>query len=112
MDTLAPVVAPTVVPAVPAKVGLGTYSVAALKLAVNVAAMPQGIALLTSWVGAANPLLGLVVQFGVRGLAAILPMLTGDTVTDDQLAQHLATIGVKVVPYDPMAGFNAALGPG
>jgi hypothetical protein len=103
MDTVAPFVAP------PAKVGIGTYSVAALKLAVNVAAMPQGIALLTSWIGAANPIVGLLVQFGVRGLAAVLPMLTGDTVTDEQLTQHLATVGVKVTPYDPMAGFNSAL---
>jgi hypothetical protein len=95
-------------PAAPAA-GVGTYAVDALKLAVNVAAMPQGLALLTSWVGVANPLLGAVVRFGVMGLAAILPKLTGDTITDDELTNHLATVGIKVVPYDPMAAFRAAL---
>jgi hypothetical protein len=109
MDPLAPVV--PLVPVV-AKIGFGTYAVDTLKLAVNIAAMPQGLALLTKWLGVANPVLGAIVNFGVLGLAAILPKLTGATVTDDELVQHLATVGVKVTPYDPMAGFNAALGPG
>lgn len=108
MDTLSPVPAP--VPVVAPSVGIGTYAVDALKLAVNVAAMPQGLALLSSWIGVANPLLGAIVRFGVLGLAAILPKLTGATVTEAELVQHLATVGVKVTPYDPMAGFNAALG--
>ncbi len=86
-----------------------SYAVDALSMAVAIAAGPGGVGLLASIIGTESPLLNVVTQFGVRLLSKILPSLTAPTVTDEELTAHLASIGHKVEPYDPMATFQAAL---
>lgn len=83
-----------------------TTALDTLKVVVGMAASPGGLSLATTLLGTANPAVLLVEQFGVRLLGPLLATWTAPTVSDADLTTHLATIGVKVVPYDPMAAFR------
>jgi hypothetical protein len=76
-----------------------------LKLAVNFAATPTGMAAITAILGPASPAVNLIVQFGVRALSGILPDLTTTTVTDADIEAALKAKGVKVEPFDPTTMF-------
>ena len=78
----------------------------AVKLIVGFASTPGGLALATSILGAANPAVLLVEQFGIRILGPLVATWTADTITDADVAANLASKGLKVVPFDPLAAFK------
>ena len=105
---------PTVTPA-PAPAPIATPSFGAkllktatdtLKAVVAAASSPGGLALMTTVLGATNPAILLVEQFGVRLLGPLLTTWAAPDVSDADIAADLATKGYKVVPYDPMAAVN------
>lgn len=96
-------------PAPAASPNVGAYLLSGLRMAVGIAAGPGGIGLLMSMIGTNDPLVTAITQFGVRALAGILPQLTAETITDDEIAMHLKVNGSKVEPYDPMAAYQKAL---
>lgn len=77
-----------------------------LKMVVGVAASPGGLTLATTLLGATNPAILLVEQFGVRILAPLLATWTTPAITEADVTAALATKGLKVTPYDPMAAFK------
>lgn len=77
-----------------------------LKIVVGMAASPGGLALATTILGAANPAILLVEQFGVRLLGPLLAAWTEPEITEEALAANLASKGMKVMPFDPMAVFG------
>jgi hypothetical protein len=82
-----------------------------LKLAVNFAATPAGMAAITAILGPASPVVNLIVQFGVRALSGILPTIAPGTVlTDADVQALLSKGGVRVEPYDPTTMFLPAAG--
>lgn len=87
----------------------GVLKVAAdtLKLVVGIANSPGGLAFATTLLGAANPAILLVEQFGVRVLGPLLVAWTQPDITDADVAANLATKGYRVTPFDPMAAFSA-----
>jgi hypothetical protein len=76
-----------------------------LKLVVGMANTPGGLSLATALLGAANPAILLVEQFGVRILGPLLVTWTGADCTEEDVATSLATRGHKVEPFDPMKAF-------
>lgn len=77
-----------------------------LKLILGMAASPGGLALATTLLGATNPAILLVEQFGVRLLGPALAIWSLPDVTEEDLAKHLTERGYKVEPFDPMTGFK------
>ena len=94
----------TVIPVAPKKTFL-TAAADTLKLVVGMANTPGGLALATTLIGATNPAILLIEQFGVRILGPLLVTWTGADVSEDDVAKNLATRGFKVEPFDPMAAF-------
>lgn len=78
-----------------------------LKLVVGMAASPGGLQLATLLLGTANPAILIIEQFGVRLLGPLLATWTAAEITDADVAASLATRGMKVEPYDPMAAIVA-----
>lgn len=76
-----------------------------LKLVVGMASSPGGLSLATTLLGAANPAILLVEQFGVRILGPLLVTWTGADCTEDDVTAALAKTGHKVEPFDPMKAF-------
>jgi hypothetical protein len=76
-----------------------------LKLVVGMANTPGGLSLATTLIGASNPAILLVEQFGVRVLGPLLVTWTGADCTDEDVMAKLAASGHKVVPFDPMKEF-------
>jgi uncharacterized membrane protein len=89
---------------------VGAVAVDTLKLAVHYAASPEGMAVLVGILGATNPVIGLIAQFGVRALSGIFSTLPAGTVTlsDADIQAMLAKGGVRVEPYDPTTMFSGA----
>jgi hypothetical protein len=80
-----------------------------LRLIVGYAASPGGLSLATAVLGATNPAILLVEQFGVRLLGPLLDTWTADIVTDADVTAALQAKGFKVTPYDPMAAFRPTM---
>ena len=76
-----------------------------LKLIVGFAGSPAGIDMIVKLLGTANPGVGLLATFGVRLLALVLPEITTESVTDEQITAALAAKGIKVDPFDPATLF-------
>lgn len=85
---------------------VGKVAVDTLKLIVGMAASPGGLSLATSLLGAANPAILIAEQFGVRLLGPLLATWSLPDIDEATLAQHLASKGYKVEPFDPMTGFK------
>jgi hypothetical protein len=96
--------APPVTPAAPSP--LLKAATDTLKLVVGMAASPGGLALATSLLGAANPAILLIEQFGLRLLGPALAIWSLPDVDEATLTAHLAATGYKVEPFDPMTGFK------
>lgn len=77
-----------------------------LKLILGMAASPGGLALATSLLGAANPAILLIEQFGIRLLGPALAIWSLPDIDENTLAAHLASRGYKVEPFDPLTGFK------
>lgn len=77
-----------------------------LKLIVGMAASPGGLALATTLLGASNPAILLIEQFGLRLLGPALAIWSLPDVDEETLTAHLAQRGYKVEPFDPMTGFK------
>jgi hypothetical protein len=77
-----------------------------LKLVVGMAASPGGLALATTLLGAANPAILIIEQFGIRLLGPALAIWSLPDVDETTLAAHLASRGYKVEPFDAMTGFK------
>lgn len=54
---------------------------------------------------AGGPVAGLLVNFGLVGLQSVLAEWTGAELSDADVRAHLATKGLKVVPFDPKGLF-------
>ena len=86
---------------------VGAVAVDTLKLAVNFAATPAGMAAIVGLLGPVSPVVILLTQFGVRALSGIFGSLPSGTttLTDAEIEAILAKGGVRVEPYDPSTMF-------
>lgn len=78
-----------------------------LKLVVGMASSPGGLALATTLLGASNPAILIVTQFGLRLLGPALAVWSLPDVDEATLSKHLTERGYKVEPFDPMTGFGS-----
>ena len=68
-----------------------------LKFALALAGSPMGVAAITSLGG---PVAGLLAKWGTAPLSNVVDLIDGDEITDEAVAEALATKGGRVTPID------------
>lgn len=66
---------------------------------------PAGLSVVASLGG---PPAAMLAKFGAVGISSALDAVEGDELTEQQVADHLATKGLKVVAYDPSTLWGVA----
>lgn len=69
-----------------------------LRYALALAQTPAGMGAISALGG---PLAGMIVKFGSVGITSAMDATEGDEISEEQIAAHLASKGLKVTPFDP-----------